>query len=294
MSKKNIEQQYLNLLQKILYEGERREDRTGVGTISVFGGELEHDFQLGFPLLTTKKMSLKSIFTELKWFLKGDTNIRFLVQNGCNIWNGDCYKHYAAKTSMDVDGQLTMEEFVKEIKTNETFAEKWGELGKIYGFQWIKSNQLKNVVNELKRNPHSRRHLVMSWDVEDIPYSVLPPCHFGFQLYVDSNGVSLKFFMRSSDIPLGLPYNIASYSMLLVMIANQLDLKVHKLYVSLGDSHIYINQLEGVVTQLNRNPLQSPHLNILTKRENLEDFEFEDFELLDYNHHSEIKFPLSN
>lgn len=288
----NIENSYLNLLSEIIQTGESREDRTGTGTISVFGGNLKHNMALGFPLLTTKKMSLKNIFTELKWFISGDTNIKYLVDNNCNIWNGDCFKHFQ-KTSGNPLG-LTQQEFIREVKNNPKFAKKWGNLGKIYGYQWIKANQLNKCLQELKNNPHGRRHIVMAWDAEDINDAVLPPCHIGFQCYINQEGLSMKFFMRSSDVPLGLPYNIASYGMLLLMMAKSLGVPANTLEVSLGDSHIYLNQLEGVLQQVNRKPLPPPKISLLTKRDTLIDYEFSDFLIEDYHHHPEIKFPLSN
>ncbi len=237
----DLDKQYQNLLADILISGRNKKDRTGTGTRSVFGRQIRHDMRDGFPLLTTKKMAWKTMVTELLWFLMGDTNIQYLVQNGCHIWDGDAYKNYASKTSLDPGYQFTKEEFINKIKTDDGFAKKWGELGPIYGKQWRKWNyqskknhyvmagqpthyninidQIINLISELKSNPDSRRLMVSAWNVGELEQMVLPPCHYGFQVYTkEKEGkryISLMWNQRSVDTFLGLPFNIASYALLL-------------------------------------------------------------------------------
>ena len=227
-----LDKKYQQLLSDIIEFGVEKEDRTGTGTISEFGHQFRHKMSEGFPLLTTKKMHWKSIVTELLWFLRGDTNIKFLLDYDCHIWDGDAYKNYASKTSLDADGQLTKEEFIKKIKTDNEFANKYGELGPIYGKQWrdwYGIDQITNLIYELKTNPDSRRLMVSAWNVDELNQMVLPPCHYGFQLYTRKTtrdekivhpgkyrAISLMWNQRSVDTFLGLPFNIASYGLLSV------------------------------------------------------------------------------
>lgn len=315
--KNNIEYQYLNLLQDILDNGVKKEDRTGTGTISVFGRQIRHKMSEGFPLLTTKKMYFKGIVTELLWFLRGDTNIKFLVDNDCHIWDGDAYKSYEKKALKVIgenenDKLLSKEEFINKIKTDTEFANKWGELGPIYGKQWrawcgyekvptsyeygvathfrevSKCDQIANLIRDLKTNPDSRRLMVNAWNVGELDKMVLPPCHYGFQVYTrelsfeerlkiwderflhsvkpensmdnldfDGDGIpkraiSLMWQQRSVDTFLGLPFNIASYALLLEIIAKEVNMIPDELIGNLGDVHLYSNHIEQAKEQIGR------------------------------------------
>lgn len=340
----NLDKDYQDLLKDVLANGTKKDDRTGTGTVSVFGRMMRHKMSDGFPLLTTKKMFMKTCMTELKWFLRGDTNIKYLVNNGCNIWNGDAYKKYekySRANSYGVDF-LSPDEFVNEVKTNETFAAKWGELGPIYGSQWrqwtvkednsydgeyVWVDQLNWLVEELKNNPDSRRLMVSAWNVADLPEMTLPPCHYGFQAYtrvmslqerrkawavqygkdesyarelgheeLDAKGfatrtLSLKWDQRSVDTFLGLPFDIASYGMLLSLLALEVNMIPDELMCMLGDVHIYNNHIDQVKELLSRQPKQLPKLVKLEG--NLLAGEFE-YEIEGYDPHPAIKAPLSN
>jgi thymidylate synthase len=324
----NIDEEYRKLLMDILIHGVKKEDRTGTGTQSVFGRQIRHKMSEGFPLLTTKKMAWKSIVTELIWFLRGDTNIKYLVDNNCHIWDGDAYKNYAAKTSMDVDGQFTKEEFIEEIKTNNEFAKQWGELGPIYGKQWRKWNyqskknhyvmagqpthyninidQIVNLISELKSNPDSRRLMVSAWNVGELDKMVLPPCHYGFQVYTkEKEGkryISLMWNQRSVDTFLGLPFNIASYALLLEIIAKEVNMIPDEIIGNLGDVHLYLDHIEQAKEQISREPFDLPKLKMNPIfLANLEHKSFDEaingevnFELENYKSHPAIKAPLSN
>jgi thymidylate synthase len=324
----NIDEEYRQLLMDILIHGVKKEDRTGTGTHSVFGRQIRHSMSEGFPLLTTKKMAWKSIVTELIWFLRGDTNIKYLVDNNCHIWDGDAYKNYAAKTSMDVDGQFTKEEFIKEIKTNNEFAKQWGELGPIYGKQWRKWNyqskknhyvmagqpthyninidQIINLISELKSNPNSRRLMVSAWNVGEVDKMVLPPCHYGFQVYTQEREgkryISLMWNQRSVDTFLGLPFNIASYALLLEIIAKEVNMIPDEIIGNLGDVHLYLDHIEQAKEQISRKPFELPKLKMNPIfLANLEHKSFDEaingvvnFELENYQSHPAIKAPLSN
>lgn len=296
-----IDFQYQNLLQEILDNGVEKETRNGK-TLSIFGYQIIHDMKEGFPLLTTKKMATKSMVTELLWFLRGNTNIKYLVENGCNIWNGDAFKYYISKTN-EFKGKWPdrMEDFIQKIKEDDEFAKKWGELGPIYGFQWrnwndIGSNgdQIRNLILELKHNPNSRRLMVNAWNVEQLNEMVLPPCHYGFQCYVrDEKYLSLMWNQRSVDVPLGLPFNIASYGLLLHILAEEVNMIPDKLIGNLGDCHIYQNQKKGVIEQLGRIPYDNlPSIEFDKKP--VESYESSDFKFKNYVSHPTIKFPLSN
>ena len=315
----NLDKQYQSLLQDIIDNGIEKKDRTGTGTISVFGRQIRHKMSDGFPLLTTKKMVFKTMVTELLWFLRGDTNIKYLVDNGCHIWDGDVYKNYAAKTSMDVDGQYTKEEFINKIKTDDKFAKKWGELGPIYGKQWRRwegvtkkqltstiyemnwgsFDQIANLINDLKTNPDSRRLMVNAWNVGELDQMVLPPCHYGFQCYVrEGKYLSLMWNQRSVDTFLGLPFNIASYGLLLTILAKEVNMVPDQLIGNLGDTHLYLNHIEQAKEQITREPFELPTLNPSPtyegSRPSIESYVVSDFTLKNYQSHETIKAPLSN
>ena len=311
-----LDKDYQQLLQDIIEFGVDKMDRTGTGTKSLFGYTIRHNMRNGFPLLTTKKMAWKSIVTELLWFLRGDTNIKYLVDNDCHICDGDAYKNYAAKTSMDYDGQYTKEKFINKIKTDDEFAKKWGELGPIYGKQWrswvsdrdmdygteISVDQIANLINDLKTNPDSRRLIVSAWNVGELDQMVLPPCHYGFQVYTyEKEGkrhISLMWNQRSVDTFLGLPFNIASYGLLLEIIANEVNMVPDQLIGNLGDVHLYNNHIEQAKEQIGREPFELPKLGTDYREgeydKNLKDFTPDDFYLIDYQSHPSIKAPLSN
>ena len=389
----NLDKQYTDLLQDILDNGVEKKDRTGTGTLSVFGRQIRHKMSDGFPLLTTKKMYWKGIVTELLWFLRGDTNIQSLVQNNCHIWDGDAYKNYLknrdsfsnrdnVKEDVVINGMngssnraYTMEEFINTIRTNNVFAERWGELGPVYGKQWrswdrITYNdehrggfhnpidQIANLINDLKTNPDSRRLMVNAYNVGELDQMVLPPCHYGFQVYtrelsleermnlikgtehtkiivafcenpsdtwlegqvdiildqqnIPTRAISLMFNMRSNDVPLGLPFNLASYGLLLSILGEIVNMVPDELIANLGDAHIYLNQIDGVTEQLKRNSFDLPTLRIntefwptkseecgigeLTDNINflIKEMRIDDFQIENYKSHPSIKMPLSN
>ncbi len=315
----NIDKQYIELLKDILENGTKKTDRTGTGTISVFGRQIRHKMSEGFPLLTTKKMYWKGIVTELLWFLRRDTNIKYLVDNDCHIWDGDAYKRYimmpkelseVVSDSEKFNGRnFTKEEFINKIKTDNEFAKKWGELGPIYGKQWRSwkhfipyditmdgckimtevTDQIANLISELKTNPDSRRLMVSAWNVGELDQMVLPPCHYGFQVYtrelsleerkieyfkrgytpnidpldiVPTRAISLMYNTRSQDVPLGTPFNIASYALLLEIIAKEVNMVPDELIGNLGDCHIYLNQIEGVKEQIGRDLTEEERYNL--------------------------------
>jgi len=348
----NIEHDYLRLLKDVLDNGKEKEDRTGTGTISVFGRQIRHDMSKGFPLLTTKKMYWKGIVTELLWFLRGDTNIKYLVDNDCHIWDGDAYKNWVLKNSEPDQYWLTQEQFINRIKTDDEFAKKWGELGPVYGAQWRSwfpgdKDQIANLINELKTNPDSRRLMVTAWNPIDLPNQVLPPCHYGFQVYtrelslndrvlefakrgldpsefrrggnygtvipkektlevldkhnIPTRAISLMYNARSQDVPLGTPFNIASYALLLEIIGRMVNMVPDELITNMGDCHIYKNQVDGVKEQLIRELYPLPKLVISdgvnftgTIDEFLNSCSISDFKIEGYQSHPTIKMPLSN
>lgn len=281
--------QYLDLIRKVLNEGTKKEDRTGTGTISYFGYQMRFNLEDGFPLVTTKKVHLKSIIHELLWFIHGDTNIKYLVDNGVSIWNDWPYKKYTE--SPEFSGE-SMEEFVEKIKNDDEFAKKWGDLGPVYGKQWRNFegvDQLKNIIDEIKKNPDSRRLIVSSWNPKEVPNMALPPCHSLYQFYVIDGKLSLQLYQRSGDIFLGIPFNIASYALLLMMVAKVTGLKPGTFVHTIGDAHIYLNHIEQVNLQLSREPFPLPKMIIHRDTDNIEDFKYEDFELVDYQCHGKIK-----
>jgi thymidylate synthase len=385
----NIDRQYKELLDYILHFGIDKKDRTGTGTKSIFGWQIRHNMKEGFPLLTTKKMAWKTMVTELLWFLRGDTNIKFLLDYDCHIWDGDAYKNYCnaypnVEKTIKYEGsdievrKMTKEEFINMIKTDDEFAEKWGELGPIYGKQWKDWNgkdevkltnekdengylkfeknhingtdQIQNLINELKTNPDSRRLMVNAWNVGDLEKMILPPCHYGFQVYtrelsegeriellnkagggqhqtlgvngrvynpefemynIPTRAISLMWNQRSVDTFLGLPFNIASYGLLLEIIAKEVDMIPDELIGNLGDVHLYSNHIEQAKEQITRTPYELPtvkiternwyihesvkeHLGEKTFNEKILSYRPDCFELIGYQSHPKIKAPLSN
>ena len=356
----NIERQYQQLLGDILENGVDKKDRTGTGTLSVFGRQIRHKMSEGFPLLTTKKMAWKVMVAELLWFLRGDTNIKFLLDYDCHIWDGDAFKNFMNTSEGDPDLIWNQEQFIKKIKTDEEFAKKWGELGPIYGKQWrnwkyenkknhyvtagepthnsVEIDQITNLINELKSNPDSRRLMVSAWNVGELDQMVLPPCHYGFQVYTreltaeeriteyekrgytknldpidyaPSRAISLMWNQRSVDTFLGLPFNIASYGLLLEIIAKEVNMVPDELIGNLGDVHLYKNHIEQAKEQMYRRPYDLPkvqiternwyqhelvkeHLGEKTFSEKIMSYRPDCFELIGYQSHEKIKAPLSN
>ncbi|MBP5342644.1 thymidylate synthase [bacterium] len=281
--------QYLDLIKTVLEKGTYKGDRTGTGTISYFGYQMRFDLDEGFPLVTTKKVHLKSIIHELLWFIKGDTNIKYLVDNKVSIWNDWPYKSY--KESNEYQGE-SMEEFVEKIKNDHEFAKKWGNLGPVYGKQWRNFDgvdQFMNVIEDIKKNPNSRRLIVSSWNPKEIPFMALPPCHSLYQFYVNDGKLCLQLYQRSGDIFLGIPFNIASYSLLLMMVAKVTGLKPGTFVHTIGDAHIYSNHIDQVKIQLEREPYPLPKMLIKRDTDNILDFTYDDFELVDYKCHPRIK-----
>ena len=290
-----VDYAYLPLLDEVLTKGKEKDDRTGTGTLSIFGKQFRHTMGAGFPLLSTKKMPFKTIQTELKWFLRGDTNIKYLVDNGCNIWNGDAYKQYQRACAYELEREeLTYKEFVEKIKTDDDFANVWGELGPIYGKQWRDWNgkdQIKDLIEEIKANPNSRRLMVSAWNVGELGTMALPPCHHGFQIYIQGEYMSLMWNQRSVDTFLGLPFNIASYGLLLELIAYETGYKAGELIGNLGDVHLYKNHIEQAKIQVERLPVFAS--NLAVNSSDIVNGEF-DVRLWFYSHHPKLEAPLSN
>ncbi len=287
-------QQYQQFLQHILDNGTYKSDRTGTGTISVFGYQMRFNLNDGFPLVTTKKLHLKSIVHELLWFIAGDTNIQYLCKNGCNIWNDWPYAKY--QKSQAYRGE-TMKEFAEKIAQDAGFAGQYGELGPVYGHQWRhwpdgkggEIDQLAHLVQNLKNNPDSRRHIISAWNVADIEDMTLPPCHSLFQFYVLDGKLSCQLYQRSADAFLGVPFNIASYALLTMMIAQVCGFRLGDFVHTFGDAHIYSNHVEQVKTQLGRTPYALPQLKINPEVASIFDFKYEDFELINYQAHPHIR-----
>lgn len=280
---------YLKLCQDVLDNGLKKEDRTNTGTISLFGYQTKYDLNEGFPLLTTKRVHLKSIIHELLWFIKGDTNIKYLVENKVNIWNEWPYEKY--KDSNFYEGE-TIKEFIEKIKNDDEFAKKHGDLGPVYGKQWRNFNgvdQLKTVIENIKSNPYSRRHIITAWDPSEVESMALPPCHTFMQFYVNNGELSLQLYQRSADIFLGVPFNIASYALLLMIVAKVTNLKPRYFVHTLGDAHIYLNHLEQIKLQLSRKPYKLPEMILSDEITSIDNFKYNDFELVDYKHHPRIK-----
>ena len=281
--------EYLKFLNHILENGKEKDDRTNTGIISVFGYQMRFDLSKGFPLVTTKKIHLKSVIHELLWFINGDTNIQYLVKNGVKIWNDWPYESYAKSNEYNDE---TMDEFIEKIINDNVFARNYGDLGPVYGKQWRDFNgvdQLYNVIESLKGNPDSRRHIVISWNPNDLDDMALPPCHMMFQFYVVDNKLSLQLYQRSADAFLGVPFNIASYALLLMMVAKITGYEAHEFVHTIGDGHIYKNHIKQVQEQLKREPYPLPQMHIHGNQDHIEDFVYDDFELVNYKHHPHIK-----
>ncbi|WP_338982967.1 thymidylate synthase [Spiroplasma endosymbiont of Othius punctulatus] len=281
--------EYLKLIDEVLKEGSTQKDRTGVGTISKFGMQSRYDLRDGFPMVTTKKVFFKAVAHEVIWFISGSTNIKYLVDNGVRIWNEWPFDNY--KKSKEYKNE-SIEEFVEKIKTDSNFASKWGELGPVYGKQWRDFNgvdQLKNVVNQIKTNPNSRRLIVSSWNPAEVDYMLLPPCHSLYQFKVDGEFLDLQLYQRSADLFLGVPFNIASYALLLTMVALECKLTPRYFVHTLGDAHIYNNLVDQVKLQLTREPMKLCKLEIDMKNKSIFDIKFEDIKVIDYVSHPAIK-----
>jgi len=283
---------YHDLIHRVLAEGVHKEDRTGTGTLSVFGHQMRFDLQAGFPMMTTKKLHLKSILHELIWFIRGETNIRYLCQNGVRIWDDWPYAKY--KASGDFQGE-DIRAFAERIAEDSAFAEKWGELGPVYGHQWRSwpgpngaVDQLKQVLEDLRRNPDSRRHIVSAWNPGYIDQMALPPCHAFFQFYVAEGKLSCQLYQRSADIFLGVPFNIASYALLVHFMARDLGLGVGDFVHTLCDAHIYSNHIDQVKLQISREPRTLPTLWLNPDVTSLFDFTFDDVRLEGYDPHPHI------
>lgn len=281
--------QYIDLCNYILNNGVKKDDRTGTGTISVFGYQMRFNLGEGFPLLTTKKVHLKSIIHELLWFISGSTNIKYLVDNDVRIWNDWPYDLY--KKSPDFQGE-TIEEFAAKIKESDEFAKKYGNLGPVYGKQWRDFNgvdQLSNLIEHIKTNPNSRRLIISAWNPAEVDKMALPPCHSFMQFYVAEGKLSCQLYQRSADVFLGVPFNIASYALFTMMIAQVCGLEPGDFVHTLGDAHIYLNHLEQVNKQIKRSLRPLPKMVINPNVKSIFDFKYEDFTLLNYNPHSGIK-----
>ncbi|HLS06860.1 MAG TPA: thymidylate synthase [Bacillota bacterium] len=313
------EQAYLDLCKHVLENGIQRSDRTNTGTYSVFGQQMRFDLSKGFPLLTTKRVPFSLVASELLWFIKGDTNIRYLLENNNRIWNEWAFKRwvdsdeyegpdmtdFGNRSQTDPEFKARYDEqmkiFEQNILTDDTFAKKYGELGSIYGKQWRAwqttqgetIDQLKDVIQTIQTNPHSRRHIVSAWNPEDVPHMALPPCHTLFQFYVADGKLSTQLYQRSADIFLGVPFNIASYALLTHLIAHETDLQVGEFVHTLGDAHIYTNHVEQVQTQLGREIRELPELGINPEKASIFDFEMSDFTIKNYNPHPAIRAPIA-
>jgi thymidylate synthase len=291
-------QQYHDLLRHVLANGVKKEDRTGTGTISVFGYQMRFNLQDGFPLVTTKKVHLKSVIHELLWFLKGETNIEYLCQNGVRIW--DDWPYAAYQKSNAFAGE-TIREFAAKVAEDHDFAMKRGNLGPIYGYQWRNwptphgehIDQIQQIIHQIQNNPDSRRIIVSAWNPGQIDEMALPPCHAFFQFYVADGKLSCQLYQRSADIFLGVPFNIASYALLVMMIAQVTDLELGDFVHTFGDAHIYLNHMEQVEEQLSRDFRPLPQMKLNPNITNLLDFTYDDFELVGYDPHPTIKAPVA-
>jgi thymidylate synthase len=359
----NLDARYQALLEDIINCGVEKKDRTGTGTLSVFGRQIRHKMSEGFPLLTTKKMAWKTMVVELLWFLRGDTNIKFLVDNGCHIWDGDAYKnycnHYDSLVNSDPPQKLSKEQFIAIIEANDEFAKTWGELGPIYGKQWRKwqgwisipdvhrlakgsiwFDQIQRLIYMIKNEPDSRRLMVSSWNVAELDQMVLPPCHYGFQVYTreltyseryatwftknyetgmeyneaempdfdnpyytetPKRGISLMWNQRSVDTFLGLPFNIASYGLLLTLLAKEVNMIPDELICNLGDTHLYLNHIEQAKEQISRDYFELPQVELNFDFKYMDGYKIlwdkikvNDINLINYQSHPAIKAPLSN
>lgn len=310
---------YLDLCKQVLNKGSKKEDRTNTGTYSLFGKQIRFNLQDGFPLLTTKHVPFRLVASELLWFLRGDTNIRYLLEHNNNIWNEWAFKRWVESEeyngpNMDNFGirsqkdeafnteyKKQMSIFKENILNDDSFAQKFGDLGLVYGKQWRHwktttndtIDQVKEVIQSLKTNPNSRRHIVSAWNPEDIPQMALPPCHTLFQFYVNDGKLSCQLYQRSADLFLGVPFNIASYALLTHLIAHECNLGVGEFIHTFGDVHIYSNHLDQVKLQLSRDIRTAPTLKLKGKTKSIFEYEVDDFEVLDYNPHPTIKAPVA-
>ncbi|KRE40701.1 thymidylate synthase [Paenibacillus sp. Soil724D2] len=310
---------YQELLQDILTNGTKKEDRTGTGTISVFGRQMRFDLAEGFPLVTTKRVPFRLIASEMLWFIKGDTNIRYLLQHNNHIWNEWAFKkwvesadysgpdmsNFGLRSQQDETFKLQydeqMDEFVKKVLEDDEFAKQYGELGDVYGKQWRDwtttqggtIDQLKEVIHMIKTNPDSRRLIVSAWNPEDVPSMALPPCHTMFQFYVAEGKLSCQLYQRSADTFLGVPFNIAGYALLTHLIAHECGLGVGEFVHTIGDAHIYTNHVDQIQTLLSREPRELPTLKLNKEVASVFDFDVSDIEMLDYNPHPTIKAPVA-
>jgi len=311
--------QYLELAQNILDEGVTKEDRTGVGTKSIFGHQMRFDLQEGFPLLTTKKVAFRLIKSELLWFLKGETNIRYLLEHNNHIWDEWAFERYV--DSDDYQGpdmtnfglraqedaefnevyQKEMKQFTEQVLNDEDFAEKYGSLGNVYGAQWRSwpaadggtIDQIEKVIASIKNNPDSRRHIVSAWNPDEIDDMALPPCHTLFQFYVAEGKLSCQLYQRSADLFLGVPFNIASYALLTHLIAKETGLEVGEFVHTFGDAHIYLNHLDQFNLQLSRETRSLPRLVLNDEKDSVFDFEVDDIKVVDYHPHKGIRAPIA-
>ncbi len=293
---------YLNLLQHVLDHGLRREDRTGTGTLSVFGYQMRFDLTEGFPLCTTKRVWFRGLACEMIWLLSGSTNIKPLVDQGISIWTDWPLRKY-----LEAHGQLVppsdseewarlKADFEEEIRKERTFADRYGDLGPVYGKQWRQFggvDQITSVIAAIRANPSSRRHIVSAWNPAEIADMALPPCHMFYQFYVGGGRLSCQLYIRSNDLFLGAPFNIAQYALLTHLVAQQVQLEPGELVYTIGDAHAYLNHLEQIKEQLSRKPLPLPHLEITRKPPTLFDYKFADFNLINYRHHAPIKAPVA-
>ena len=312
-------EQYLNLCKHIINNGVEKGDRTGTGTKSVFGYQMRFDLAEGFPLLTTKKTAFRLVATELLWFLKGDTNVKTLIQTNNHIWDewafekwvnseeytGPDMTNFGVRAAEDPEFkdvmQQQMDAFCEKILTDDAFAEEFGDLGPVYGRQWRSwpakdgqtIDQLRNVIEQIKKNPDSRRHIITAWNPAEVDEMALPPCHAFMQFYVANGKLSCQLYQRSADVFLGVPFNIASYALLTHLIAKECQLEVGEFVHTLGDAHLYVNHLEQVNTQLAREPRTLPQLLLNDQKESIFDFEIEDIKLEGYDPHPRIKAPIA-
>ena len=296
--------QYHDLLRRITSEGIVKGDRTGTGTRNVFGHQMRFDLANGFPLLTTKKVFLKGIIHELLWFLAGDTNIKYLVDNGVHIWDNDAYRYYKELCAANNIAPIAMEEFLAASSASapspiDGYA--YGDLNHVYGYQWrswpkpdgSSIDQIRQVIDTIKTNPNSRRMIVSAWNVAEVEDMALPPCHVLFQFYVAEGRLSCQLYQRSADTFLGVPFNIASYALLTMMIAQECGLQAGEFVHTLGDTHLYLNHMEQVAEQLSREPRPLPHMRLNPDVKSVFDFRYEDFTLEGYNPYPAIKAPMS-